>query len=476
MQRQIQRAESGTFIQSKLGSFVASRGLAPLGAKCQGSARGPLRRTRLLTLVNRYMPTKNARDSDRLPPVACVLAFFAAAACLPLLAAGPDRADREVVVRTVAPQPVRGRLRSFRSPTAWSSGQRRAAARFRRATSCGSTPWTIRGANPSLGMVATTPPAATWTLILGDGDRWEGRIADGRDEQVIVEVSDAGQVSLPIGSLASVTSAKAFTAAYSHTVEWFQRAPISDDDLLLLTNGDVLRGFVASFDKEGLTFDRDGGAARVPCRMLLAVRFARPSIKPIDSLLAVIRLRDGTRMTATALELSGDGCEARLPLRARVLVPVDRIRRIDMLGGRWERLSTLTPVSHEQASMLGLIWEPQTDQNVLGGPLSVAGEAFDYGVGVHSRSKLGYELKGEFHEFVTFFGLDDAGGPLADVRVAIVVDDVTRYEEPHVRSGKLFGPVRIDVSRAQRLELLVDFGENGDLQDRFDWIEPGLVR
>ena len=422
------------------------------------------------------MPTKNARDSDRLPPVACVLAFFAAAACLPLLAAGPDRADREVVVRTVAPQPVRGRLRELSLAdglVVQVSGERRQIP-----------PRDVvridtlddRRREPELGDGGHDAPAATWTLILGDGDRWEGRIADGRDEQVIVEVSDAGQVSLPIGSLASVTSAKAFTAAYSHTVEWFQRAPISDDDLLLLTNGDVLRGFVASFDKEGLTFDRDGGAARVPCRMLLAVRFARPSIKPIDSLLAVIRLRDGTRMTATALDLSGDGCEARLRCGARVLVPVDRIRRIDMLGGRWERLSTLTPVSHEQASMLGLIWEPQTDQNVLGGPLSVAGEAFDYGVGVHSRSKLGYELKGEFHEFVTFFGLDDAGGPLADVRVAIVVDDVTRYEEPHVRSGKLFGPVRIDVSRAQRLELLVDFGENGDLQDRFDWIEPGLVR
>ena len=35
---------------------------------------------------------------------------------------------------------------------------------------------------------------------------------------------------------------------------------------------------------------------------------------------------------------------------------------------------------------------------------------------------------------------------------------------------------RIDVGGAKQLTLEVDFGRNGDIQDRFDWIEPGLVK
>lgn len=38
------------------------------------------------------------------------------------------------------------------------------------------------------------------------------------------------------------------------------------------------------------------------------------------------------------------------------------------------------------------------------------------------------------------------------------------------------GSLRVDVSHAGRIELIVEYGENGDLQDRFDWVEPGLTR
>jgi len=34
----------------------------------------------------------------------------------------------------------------------------------------------------------------------------------------------------------------------------------------------------------------------------------------------------------------------------------------------------------------------------------------------------------------------------------------------------------LDVRCANRIELVVDFGENGDMQDRFDWVEAALIR
>ena len=112
----------------------------------------------------------------------------------------------------------------------------------------------------------------------------------------------------------------------------------------------------------------------------------------------------------------------------------------------------------------------------MGGPLTVAGEAFERGIGVHSRSSLIFEIKGAYREFVTSFGMDDDSGPVADVTVVILVDGQKRFEKAHIRPGMLHGPVRLDVAKAGRLELIVDFGDNGDLQDRFDWIGTGLIR
>jgi len=45
-----------------------------------------------------------------------------------------------------------------------------------------------------------------------------------------------------------------------------------------------------------------------------------------------------------------------------------------------------------------------------------------------------------------------------------------------VTSGKLFGPVVVETNGARTLTLEVDYGKNQDVQDRFNWIEPALLR
>jgi len=139
-------------------------------------------------------------------------------------------------------------------------------------------------------------------------------------------------------------------------------------------------------------------------------------------------------------------------------------------------LSEMTPSENDSSSMFKLDWTPIMDANVRGGRLQVASKSYDRGIGVHSRSLLSYGLDGGYRELVVAFGMDDDSGPLANVNVSIAVDDIEKLKKEGVVAGKLHGPVRIDLRKAEHLRLVVDFGENEDIQDRFDWIEAGLIK
>jgi len=149
---------------------------------------------------------------------------------------------------------------------------------------------------------------------------------------------------------------------------------------------------------------------------------------------------------------------------------------IDVVSGRWQWLSELAPVRIEETPMTSAAWPFQMNRSVTGSPMRVAGKSFERGIGVHARSSLMFNLDGRYREFVTSYGMDDDSGPLADVAISILVDGVARHERASLGRGKLVGPVRIDVSDAKRIELRIDFGRLGGIQDRFDWLEPALIR
>ena len=250
----------------------------------------------------------------------------------------------------------------------------------------------------------------------------------------------------------------------------------ADEDRILLTNGDVLAGFVTSMDGDGIGVDSTLGESRIPHRRVVAVRLAAARPPTQEPPYMTVTFRKSGRLTISDLSWSGNVAEARLFDGGHVRIEGERIRRVDVAGGRWEWLSNHRPISFEHTPMLSLHWDYVNGRNVLGDPMTVAGETFEHGVGVHSRSSLTYDLKGAFGEFVTSFGIDDDSGPFADVSVFILVDGQKRFEKPQVRRGKLHGPVRLDVTRAKRIELIVEFGESGDVQDRLNWVEAALIR
>ena len=314
------------------------------------------------------------------------------------------------------------------------------------------------------------------TLTLTGGDRLRGRLVDAHDDTLVLETEDLGRLTLRLEAVRKIDSAEAASPAYQGSVAWLDRQRFAGDDRVLLTNGDLLEGFVTAVDKDGVSIEGALGEMRVPHRVVLAVRLNAGEQPATSGPYLTLTLRESGRVTVTGFEWSGEAIQAQLRHGPQVRLDPGDFARIDVFGGRWEWLSAHQPISSEHTPMLGLDWPPVRDRNVQGDPIAVAGETFERGIGVHSRSALTYDLKSAYQTFVTSFGLDDHSGPYADVTVFVLVDGKRRFDQANVRRGTLFGPVRLDVTQAKRIELIVEFGENGDLQDRFNWVETAVIR
>lgn len=309
-----------------------------------------------------------------------------------------------------------------------------------------------------------------------DGDRIIGRLGEGQSEIMQIESDVFGTLKVPLEGVAAVLFYSAGMPAYADSLAWFRREPESPDDRLLLTNGDVVRGFILGVGREGVRVEVDDKESTIPLRLAVAARLVHPPVSKPKGVHAAMTLVDGQRLTVAEMDWSAAAVRARTIRNERIEPAPDRVHGVEFFGGRWEWLSDRAPAKFEHVPMLSREWKFSVDRNVLGGPLRVAGTRFARGFGVHSRSILTFDLGGQYREFVTLFGIDDDSGQGADVRVAVIVDGQQRLERTAVVRGKLHGPIRIDVGGAKQLSLEVDFGRNGDIQDRFDWIEPGLVR
>ncbi|HNQ22974.1 MAG TPA: NPCBM/NEW2 domain-containing protein [Phycisphaerae bacterium] len=326
------------------------------------------------------------------------------------------------------------------------------------------------------GSTPVTPGAGHWIVRLAGGDVLYGRPVDSTAEGLRLETAELGVLDLSLDVLCGLHAPVPAAAAGADRLSAFERASYGREDAVLMANGDVLRGFVTAVSGQHVVIESGTEARQVPLGLVVAVRLAAGEPVTPTGLYGVAFLAQGGRVTLTEMTWAADHVQARLRAGPVVRFPAGELLSLEVYGGRWEWLARRAPTSFQHTPMLGLDFGWAANRNVLGGLLRVAGQDYEHGLGVHSRCRLVYDLGGGFTVFTTSFGMDDDSGPLADVAVLVLIDGQPRFEQSQVRVGKLHGPLRLDVTGARRLELLVDFGDHGDIQDRFDWIEPALVR
>ncbi|MFC6664700.1 NPCBM/NEW2 domain-containing protein [Deinococcus radiopugnans] len=104
-----------------------------------------------------------------------------------------------------------------------------------------------------------------------------------------------------------------------------------------------------------------------------------------------------------------------------------------------------------------------------GGPLTVAGQAFATGLGVHAPSTLEYDLGGVCTTFSAQLGVDDETGGRGSVTFQVSGDGRTLYDSAVVRGHDPVTPARVDVTGIHALKLTVTDGGDGLNHDHADW-------
>ena len=271
-------------------------------------------------------------------------------------------------------------------------------------------------------------------------------------------------------------------------------------DVVLLTDNDRIAGEVAKLSNGSLELTNSAGTVKLPLSRVEAVVFGnrrqpfpRPDFGELSrvelgtkaavsrQLGVVVGTSDGSVLYAT--RVIADEKSLLVELTGGMQLAGGSVKDIvflQSLTGVFVYLSDLEPASYRHVPYLSIDWPFRRDRNVLGEPLTVAGQRYLKGLGMHSASRITYQLDGKFRRFEALAAIDDSADTKGSVTFGVYVlrdgQWKSAYTSDVVRGGDPPKPVSVDVDGAQALTLTVDFADRGDELDHADWLDARLIK
>ncbi len=245
------------------------------------------------------------------------------------------------------------------------------------------------------------------------------------DDTLVVNSSLAGNVVLPLRLVAGIVfEPSADRARYDRTLDRVLSLT-SQVDRIILDNGDELTGTISSIDPATLHLKSDTGDWDLEQAKLRAVLFNsilidRPSP---TGLRVVVGWQDGSRTAAVSLVSDGKIAQLKLVGGVNVPLPMESIVALQAMGGAVEYLSDLKPASYRHIPFLELSWPFETDRSVQGSLLMVDGKLYLKGLGMHSPSRITYELDQDYRRFDAEVAIDAEAGRRGSVVLRVFADD-----------------------------------------------------
>ena len=284
-----------------------------------------------------------------------------------------------------------------------------------------------------------------------------------------------------------------------------------DEDRILLENGDLLSGtLLPPVDPKlppGAAGPPERGAVaapaaivrlegkgkgskplQVPWGKVRGIRFspALAALPPAEPPALVAALADGSLLRLKELRMTGPE-KIELRLLGGLTLPVSSLadlpREVVALRGMSSKvvwLSDLEAQGYRHWPFLSGEWNLARDRSVGGGQLRVGGRIYEKGLGLHSRSRVIYEVPPGATRFEAEAAIDDeaTGG---SVIFRVFTADATgafrpAAETPIVRSGEAPRSISAELKGAKQIALVVEYADRGDQQDHADWLLARFVK
>ncbi|HEY8749286.1 MAG TPA: NPCBM/NEW2 domain-containing protein [Tepidisphaeraceae bacterium] len=310
---------------------------------------------------------------------------------------------------------------------------------------------------------------AKFTLHMAGGDKLGGEPVNLTAEALVWRNATLGEISIPTGGLIGFT--RHTTGTQTNPGEQGR------EDVVTLSNGDTVRGIIASMSGQSATVQTGAGNSEVPLDSITSISFAAtPGAGPPKHGFRV-RLDDGSSLVGTEAKLDSDNLDLTLAKDASRKIPIAHVAAIEQLNGPVSWLSSRAPSEAVSFPFVGPARQvPAYMDRAFDtqGPIEFKGTQFPHGIAVHAFSRIVWPLDPSYIAFRTRYAIE-GDSTLADVTVRIKLDDKVVYEKQHVRSGSLSSPIVQDLNGAKTLIFEVD-GGSAYAQDALDWIEPALLK
>jgi hypothetical protein len=333
------------------------------------------------------------------------------------------------------------------------------------------------------------PPAGQQVIFAG-GDRLAGMVGTLTGDRLAFTPSiaaHAGEMTLPFSALAMLWFADPVDVERPDLFRRRLLAEKRDRDLVWLRNGDIRKGVLLRLGPEILDLEVDGKVVPIARANLAVVALNNQlvrSLRPREPYYLLV-LADGSRVRTATVQTEGTTLRGKTLFGAEIPLPLNQLAALDVFQGPAVYLSDLEPASYEYTPFANEVPYPWTadgslsDGSPAGDDLRLAGSTFVKGIGMHSKSRLTWTLAGKYRRFESLVGLDDRTGQGGSVRIQVLVDgkvrdwgwdrDLTFQDGPK--------PVRLDVTGARELTLVVDYGGwPRFVQGRVNWGDARLIK
>ncbi len=335
-------------------------------------------------------------------------------------------------------------------------------------------------------------------VLLANGSLLMGEVLEIADERIVVYGDLWGQANLPLSQVKGVV--------FNPPVAPLDRDRLHDriltatgaSDRLLLENGDAVTGSVkglgeaadtASSDSPTVVISTEGRDVEIPMDKTAAVVF-NPALVETPKhrgLRVLMGFRDGSRAVVEKIAQGRVFTQLELPGRVKLKTDPEMISEeltlLRPFGPRVTYLADLNSIGYKHVPFLDTQWAFQTDRNVLGGRLRSGGCVYAKGLGMHTTSRLAYDLDGDYRSFQAEIALDDRAGLGGSVVFRVFLVDSNgkwnrepAYESPIVRGSAKPITISVDVTGVSRMALIVDFAERGDALDYANWLNARLIK